>query len=94
MEREYSEYNIDCTAGDDYALMFPKLKNSIIKDYQVFNYNWLWIEDFTKTKDPSEQDDKLNLKGLDLDQERKVDMLFTTVAAAFNHYTYAILQKC
>ena len=59
----------------------------------IYQYNWLWIDDFTDANPISESEDFNKVQGLDLGFERKWDLYATTANSNFNHYTFAITQK-
>jgi len=84
---------ITCSSGDDYMILKPKLRGSVIQSLDMYNYNWCWLEDFSHLK--REEDKDGNVKsGLPLDKERKWDFVATmSGATAFRHYDFVVAQR-
>jgi hypothetical protein len=93
------DYNLNTSTFDDYQLLQPKLKGSVIQSADIYYYNWFWLDEWTglieKGTEPSNEQ---NLEtGLDLSQERKYDFYAVQVnnnaAATYNTYTFAVTEK-
>lgn len=91
------EFNVDCTAGDDWMIIKDKLKGSAVLSYNQFGYQWLHLEDFTHMRSPADlpmKPDEHNLLcGVDLNVERKWDFFGTTANANWIHYSFAVCDK-
>lgn len=93
------EFNLQTATFDDYSLLRPKLKGSVIQSADMFYYNWFWCDDWTGFIDKTDEpDNKQNLEtGLDLSRERKYDFyalqVNNGVAAIYNYYTFCVTLK-
>jgi hypothetical protein len=92
------EFNISPSLNEDYLLLNDKLRGSVVMSSSMYNYNWFWLDDFTGTisplEEPKQPEDESNfIQGLDLNTERKWDIVMTTANSGFNHYTFSITQK-
>ena len=93
-----SQFNIYCTASEDYLVLKNKLKGSCLIDYTAFAYEWTIVEDYTNAKPKDELPMKPDLENLIagklLDTERKIDIYLTiTEGGQYNHYSFAITEK-
>ena len=92
-----SQFNIDCTTGEDYLVLKNKLKGSCLIDYTAFAYEWAILEDYTNAKPRDELPMKPDLENLivgeSLDTERKINIYLTTTGGQYNHYSFAITEK-
>lgn len=93
------EYNLATATFDDYSMLRPKLKGSVIQSSNIYYYNWFWVDDWSGYVDKHTAPDMTdNLEtGLDLNRERKYDFYALSVnnigSAQYNYYTFAITQK-
>jgi hypothetical protein len=91
------EFNLVCNNGDDYMILKDRLKGSVYQNRNMYEYNWVWIEEFDGYVSPLNEnlrpDDDNFIKGLDLSSEQKWDIYMTQNAANLNHFTFAITQK-
>jgi hypothetical protein len=93
------EFNLQTATFDDYSLLRPMLKGSVIQSADIYYYNWFWCDDWSGYVDKeSNHENKQNLEtGLDLNRERKYDFYALTVnnagTAQYNYYTFAVTQK-
>lgn len=83
--------------NEDYMFLYQKLKGSLYVDPGIFQYNWVWIEDFTDEPSPQNkilENGEINLKGLPLLRDLKFEFNGVSLANAnYNHYTYGITQR-
>lgn len=88
------DQNIACANGDDYLMLSDKLRGSLIQNSNIYNFNHLWIDDFSNEPSPSEKIDESNIaKGIPLDIEVKYDYLATVVNGTYIHYDYSVTQR-
>jgi len=85
-DQRLQNYNLVTASNDDYVLMKEFLNRSVIQSSDMYNYNWVWLENFSN---------RHNLEsGLDLSISQKWDFYGITMTnATYNHYTFAITQK-
>lgn len=96
--RPLQDYIVDCTNGDHYTLQLPYLKDSVILNSNMYDYNFCWIERFDDLISPADRpypvpEDNL-IVGLDLSVERKYT--FQSICNqyfALTHYIFAVTQR-
>lgn len=85
------EFDVAASNNDDWAIVEPFLKGSLINRLETYRYNWFILDKFDdmicKTEDGCVD------SGLPLDVERKYDVTLTTDGDAYNHYTFAIVSR-
>lgn len=87
------ETRIDCTDGEDYTLMRNLLSKCCIQDSNTYRHNKVHIDSW-RSGACCEWDDRDHmLDGLALDNERIWAAEFTTVSAAYRHFTFAVCQR-
>lgn len=85
------EFDLDTSNFEDYMLLQDYLKGSVIQNTNIYQFNWVWIEDFTGVM---KGEDGSNLEtGLDLNAEKKWDIYLTTAGNPLNNFTFAVTQK-
>lgn len=91
------EFNITCANGEDWMLLKDRLKGSCMISRGVYNYNWVWLDDFSGYIAPINEnirpDDDNFIRGIDLSTEQKWDIFLTQAAANLSHYTFSVTQK-
>ncbi len=90
------QFDVNCANHEDYMMQESKLEGSVIQNANIFYYNHCITEDFTEcTKIDELGGFKYNcMEGLDLSpSEIKWDLTMTTANSAFQHYSYAIVQR-
>jgi hypothetical protein len=84
------EFDLQTADGDDYMLLKEYLRGSVIQSRNMYDYNWVWIENFANNKN----DESGNLlMGMPLDKEVKYDIYMTTANSALRHCTVFIFQR-
>jgi len=84
------EFDLQTADGDDYMLLKEYLRNSVIQSRGMYDYNWVWIENFANNKN----DESGNLlMGMPLDKEVKYDIYMTTANSALRHCTVFVFQR-
>lgn len=88
------EFDIDCTAYDDYVLLKNQLKDKCTIGYEHYAYNWFWIDDFSDHSEEVLSDGSISC-GISLDEEQRYDLNVTkaAVARSYVYYSYAICEK-
>lgn len=81
-------YLLSCANGDDYALVMDKLEGKLIQSSNIFNYNFVIMEDFS-----SDSSNSNIIDGLSLDVEQIYSIQATTANSTFIWYMYAVLQR-
>jgi len=95
--RRQQEINVDCkwgTAGSaiDYMLMKPRLRDTVIQNLNMHQYNWGWIEGWEDGT--YDKDSQVVRSGLSLDTEKKWDIFSVYATAAnINHYAFAVIER-
>ena len=73
------------------------LRGSVILNSDVYQWNWMHIDDFGYAKAPADEKAPVSMEnlvaGLPLSSERKWDFIATTADNAHNHYTWAVCQR-
>lgn len=90
------EFDVVTANYEDFMILKPSLKSSVIQNSNISAYNWSWIENFIENLSP---EDRKNLPynnlrvGLDLTLEQKWDIYLTIPGGPYNHHTFAVVQK-
>lgn len=50
------QFDVDCFSGLDYMLMKDKLKDTLYLNKNIYDYNWVWCDDFTNHRSLNECD--------------------------------------
>jgi hypothetical protein len=92
------EFDVLCNQCEDYMILKDRLEGSLMLDANVYQYNWVWLDDFSGS--PSMIDEKVRpdldnyIRGIDLSTEQKYDILLNIAGGTqLNHYTFAIVQR-
>ena len=84
-------------SGDEWTQLKDGLAGSSILSSNMYYYNLFWRESFEHVCPimnlPMKPDADNLIKGLSLDTEQKIDIFLTTPNAAYNHYSFGIMQK-
>lgn len=86
-----SQYNYDCTNGQDYMAFRHLVRGSCINSQDTYYYNWCHEENFEVNAPVGTNRDNHD-DGLLLDQEIKFDMIMETTANK-NYFVFAVLQR-
>jgi hypothetical protein len=91
-----TEFDLTCTNANprDYMYMKDQLRGTPMEQLDVFRYNWVHVEDFSKDYEINEDPNTIN--GLLLtQQEKKFDLQATSVSAVnpLNWYTFAVTKR-
>src|SRR5689334_11081362 len=89
VKQRLQEYNVDCTQLDDYNLQREYLKDKVLQNANIYQYNWYHMDNFNGV---SFENSNLE-SGLDLSIEQKWDIYCTTTNAQYNHYDFVVTQK-
>jgi hypothetical protein len=88
-------FEVSRTLQEDHALMLPKLEGSLIKDVNIYEYNWLWCDNWDGQESIiSAVEDSQIERGLDL-MGREYAWTFngTTNNANYGHYAIVVCQR-
>lgn len=82
-----------CLDAEDYLLMKPLIKGSVVQDSSIYGYNRVWCDSFRQgaTKDWKDHDSVID--GLDLSEDRVWAVSATTVSAAYRLFSWAVVQR-
>ena len=87
----YNEAN-----GDSFYECRDKLKGSCISSMNQYYYNFCYLIDFTNNYNllttPANPPTQNFQDGLDLSQEKRLD-IYATTSGSLNHYTFAVIQR-
>lgn len=90
------DYNLTVAQNEDYMLNRELLKGAIAsQSSNIYYYSAVFQRDFGDNVPKADESWELQnqLQGLDLSDEQKYDMNFTTVAGTYIHYIYFVCQK-
>lgn len=89
-----TEYEVKCAENEDYDIVKPLIKNSVIATSDMYRHNHVWIDTWRKGPCTEwKERDGSEIDGLDLSSERIYQINQTTASAAFRQYTFYVVQR-
>lgn len=100
-----NQYPIDCTQLQDYLLIKDYIKDSVLQNSNIYQYNWFWVDVFDSNKTTEHNDDEI--AGLPLNYDLRYDVNTNAVVVYTNnnagrtvynnanyiYYTFGIVQR-
>jgi hypothetical protein len=85
------EFPVDCTMSLDWLVNSGDIDHSSILSINQFKYQFCHMENYSGQR-PCECNDTI-ITGLDLGQEKTFGVYVNTVASAFNHWLFTVIQR-